>query len=416
MHIRGIARALIALLTAVACGIVQASFIIRFETVLGDFDVWMRDDVAPLTVQNFMNYVERGDYRDSIVHRSESDFVIQGGGYFWDDAIGTFAEVFDDAPLANEYFFGSSPISNSRGTMAMAQLPGNPNSATNEWFINLANNPDLDAFNPFTSSGPYVVFGQVLGNGMDVVDAIAELPIYDGTQIGLPFSGIPLIDLESPTTPIEKRHVVLIESIGVLQEVPDNAIPLAGLSGNYSFLFLLRCVLDAQTSSAPNPSPADAPAGVQFAEGFFTFTLQYVTNPLFGCPELTTPFSTLVDMELPAGNAPNVYYRYGPTPDNPTPHWYDFAYDGRTGARFFGSKVLLAFVDGERGDDDLTVNDVIVDAGGPGVKAGGGSGNGGGGGGGGGGSVDLWLLLSLLVVPMTLTAKPSRQRKSPTVV
>lgn len=59
------------------------------------------------------------------------------------------------------------------------------------------------------------------------------------------------------------------------------------------------------------------------------------------------------------------YYKYGPTPGNPTPHWYDFSYDGTTGAQSNGSRVTLHFVDGARGNDDLTANGVIVDPGGP---------------------------------------------------
>ena len=60
------------------------------------------------------------------------------------------------------------------------------------------------------------------------------------------------------------------------------------------------------------------------------------------------------------------YRKYGPTPANPSPHWYDFMYDGTTGAVIVNNSITLHFVDGERGDDDMTVNDIILDQGGPG--------------------------------------------------
>ncbi len=61
----------------------------------------------------------------------------------------------------------------------------------------------------------------------------------------------------------------------------------------------------------------------------------------------------------------NRYYAYGPTPDNATPHWYDFTFDGTTGAEIVGNKILLHFVDGQRGDNDLTVNNSITHTGAP---------------------------------------------------
>ena len=64
----------------------------------------------------------------------------------------------------------------------------------------------------------------------------------------------------------------------------------------------------------------------------------------------------------------NTYYKYGPSPDNPDHHWYEFLYDGTTGAEFVDDKILVHFVDGQRGDGDLTANGEIIDPGGPGIK------------------------------------------------
>ena len=126
-----------------------------------------------------------------------------------------------------------------------------------------------------------------------------------------------------------------------------------------------------------NPSPGDAPSEIEFPYGFFTFTIKDV-NP----GEAIT-----VNLYLPTD--PETYYKYGPTPEDPADHWYEFLYDGKTGAEITGNVVTLHFVDGERGDADLDdANGTIVDPGGPGVVT---SGDGdsrhsdGGGGDGGGG-------------------------------
>jgi cyclophilin family peptidyl-prolyl cis-trans isomerase len=135
-------------------------------------------------VANFLNYVNDGDYAGSFIHRSVPGFVVQGGGFTFIN--GEAGSVPSDPPIANE--FGRS---NVRGTVAMAKLGNDPDSATSQWFINLADNSAvLD-----DSNGGFTVFGVVEGNGMRVIDAItaqsrienfggafAELPTlnYDG--------------------------------------------------------------------------------------------------------------------------------------------------------------------------------------------------------------------------------------------
>jgi peptidyl-prolyl cis-trans isomerase A (cyclophilin A) len=142
----------------------QAGTIVRIGTSLGDYSIELSDDVAPKTVQNFLNYVNRNDYDGTYLHRVELDFVVQGGAYRFQLYQGPI-DVPVDAPVVNEF-----NVSNTRGTVAMAKLEGDPDSATNQWFVNLADNTFLD-----TSNGGFTVFGTVLGNGMDVLDAIDEL-------------------------------------------------------------------------------------------------------------------------------------------------------------------------------------------------------------------------------------------------
>ncbi len=106
-----------------------------------------------------------------------------------------------------------------------------------------------------------------------------------------------------------------------------------------------------------NPSPDDMPRGVIFPWGFFTFTVNNVGGG--GTVVTLTLHSTPPE--------PNVYWKYGPEPGDPTPHWYRFEYDGQTGAEYAGNKVILHFVDGERGDHDLTINGEITDPSAPGM-------------------------------------------------
>jgi len=139
------------------------------ETPLGDIEIELFDEVAPGTVENFLNYVNDGDYENSFVHRSVPGFVIQGGGFNFE--AGLQGTVPTDPPIQNEF-----NRSNVRGTVAMAKLGGDPDSATSQWFINLADNSASLDGGDGQGGGFFTVFGQVVGDGMEVADAIAALP------------------------------------------------------------------------------------------------------------------------------------------------------------------------------------------------------------------------------------------------
>ena len=157
--------------------------VLQFDTVRGVFNAELLANDAPKTVANFLNYVNRGSYTNSIIHRSVPGFVIQGGGF---TASGNLvAPISADGPVQNEF-----KISNTRGTIAMAKTGAGPNTATNQWFVNLANN----AANLDNQNGGFTVFGRVLGNGMSVADSIATLIPYDVSgQLGADFTALPLI-------------------------------------------------------------------------------------------------------------------------------------------------------------------------------------------------------------------------------
>ncbi len=154
----------------------HANTIVRVSTSIGDFSMELLDDSAPRTVRNFLNYVERDDYNGTYLHRVVDDFVVQGGGFYFAPFVGVF-RVPTDPPVVNE--FGAS---NVRGTVAMAKVAGDPDSATSQWFVNLVDNSaNLD-----NTNGGFTVFGQVLGEGMTLLDAIDDLPTVSLGSVAAP--------------------------------------------------------------------------------------------------------------------------------------------------------------------------------------------------------------------------------------
>ena len=153
---------------------------VLIETPLGDIEIELLEEDAPKTVANFLNYIENNRYDKTFIHRSVPDFIIQGGGFFFED--GTAPGVTTFPPVENEF-----KVSNTRGTLAMAKLNDQPDSATSQWFINLADNSgNLD-----NQNGGFTVFARVIGDGMAVADAIADLPRVDA---GGAFGNLPVIN------------------------------------------------------------------------------------------------------------------------------------------------------------------------------------------------------------------------------
>ena len=139
------------------------SNVVKLETSMGNIVIELNEQAAPVTVKNFLGYVEAGFYDGTIFHRVIPGFMIQGGG--WTDQM---AEKKTRDPIINE---AKNGLSNERGTIAMARQ-NDPNSATCQFFINHADNTPLD-YVEYQNPG-YAVFGKVI-EGMDVVDAIASV-------------------------------------------------------------------------------------------------------------------------------------------------------------------------------------------------------------------------------------------------
>lgn len=141
-----------------------ANPVVVVETSLGTFKVELFQDKAPVTVKNFLGYVDDKFYDGTTFHRIISNFMIQGGGYE-----PGMKEKRTKAPIQNE---SANGISNERGTIAMARTP-DPNSATAQFFVNVKNNDFLDKAKSRDGAG-YCVFGKVT-SGMEVVDKIKEV-------------------------------------------------------------------------------------------------------------------------------------------------------------------------------------------------------------------------------------------------
>lgn len=196
--------------------------IVLFKTSQGDFEVNLFDQTTPQTVQNFLSYVKAGSYNKTLFHRSLNGFIVQGGGYtFSGNSNAPLSPIASQAAVKNE-----PKWSNVRGTIAMAKVANQPNSATNQWFFNLSDNSAGSAQLDLQNSG-FTVFGQVSGNGMEILSAIAALPVRN---IG-GFEAIPLRNYSAQdvaaATPVTAANMVTIESITVVNADPATAASLS---------------------------------------------------------------------------------------------------------------------------------------------------------------------------------------------
>lgn len=177
--------------------------IVEFQTSQGNFQVNLYDQTTPITVNNFLNYVNEQSYTNSVFHRAESDFVVQGGGF-------EFAGNWPLSPLTSNGAIDNEPVySNVKGTIAMAKLGGIVNSATRQWFFNLQDNStNLD-----TQNGGFTVFGQVIGDGMAVLEKISALQLCNNSGL----NDIPMVDYTSEQC--SESVVPGLENFVVLEQV-----------------------------------------------------------------------------------------------------------------------------------------------------------------------------------------------------
>lgn len=192
--------------------------VVRMDFAIGDQStgevyVELLDTDAPVTVANFINYVENGvgerRYDGTFIHRSvragtTGIDVIQGGGFVLESGLPVGIQT--DADIANEF---NPANSNVRGTLAMAKQAGQPDSANSQWFFNVVDNSSAldDTAAPDTQdNGGFTVFGRVLGSGMDTIDAIAAVPTEN---LGSIFTNVPTVN-HPPGDPISDANLVTL--------------------------------------------------------------------------------------------------------------------------------------------------------------------------------------------------------------
>jgi peptidyl-prolyl cis-trans isomerase A (cyclophilin A)/peptidyl-prolyl cis-trans isomerase B (cyclophilin B) len=193
---------------------------------MGSFVVELQADRAPLTVQNFLRYVNEGFYTNTLFHRVVGNFVVQGGGH---DAV-TMKLKTTHEYVVNE---SGNGLQNKRGTVGMARS-GPPHSANAQFYVNLADNTELD---PLPTRWGYTVFGRVT-DGMDVVEKIGVLATG---SVG-PFKS------EAPLKPI------VIEKVEALTGAPSPATAPAPTSAPPP------AVTPPPPAVAPPPAPSSAGA------------------------------------------------------------------------------------------------------------------------------------------------------------
>ncbi|MDH3514035.1 MAG: peptidylprolyl isomerase [Gammaproteobacteria bacterium] len=315
-------------------GIAHATFL-RVETNFGTIDFELYDSETPITVANFLRYAGRGNYTDNgFFHFSSPGFAIRAGGYSFIEFDGSpfFFRIPEDPPIPNEF----SPLRpNDRGTIAMFNPPENPDGIASQWTINLGDN----------SSSINVVFGKIV-SGMDVADAIGSLQNYNASQTHPAFNSIPLMNFDPAVEGMQPKHLVRVLNI---PNVAAARVP----SGEWAiFTADVDVVFDTLETVDPALTVSRIETFISPPDSFVHFNNDMITQTLSGA---VGP-ATVINMYDGSDVRPTHYYAYGPTPDDLAPHWYDFAYDGETGAEIKNDRIILHFVDGKRGDEDLDPN------------------------------------------------------------
>jgi peptidyl-prolyl cis-trans isomerase B (cyclophilin B) len=139
--------------------------VVKLHTNFGEITIELDAEKAPITVANFLSYVESGFFADTIFHRVIDGFMIQGGGF-----TSEMTQKNTNAPIKNE---ANNGLPNKKYTIAMARTP-NPDSASSQFFINVADNDFLNFSAPTSQGWGYCVFGKVT-EGTEVVDKIAKV-------------------------------------------------------------------------------------------------------------------------------------------------------------------------------------------------------------------------------------------------
>ncbi len=178
---------------------------VKLETNMGDIVLELDEEKAPVTVKNFLRYVDEGYFDDTIFHRVISGFMVQGGGFSVDHK-----QKDTHATIVNE---AKNGLKNFRGTIAMART-NDPDSASSQFFINHKDNANLNYGGPMGAG--YAVFGKVT-EGMDIVDKIAATKTTTRTMTMLVSQGGRKVEMSQPFQNVPAEPVI-IKSATVVSE------------------------------------------------------------------------------------------------------------------------------------------------------------------------------------------------------
>jgi cyclophilin family peptidyl-prolyl cis-trans isomerase len=201
---------------------------VRVTTNLGSFVIELYKDRAPFTVYDFCKYVEKGQYTHTLFHRVIANFVIQGGGH--DATPPDYALKKTEPPVPNE---SGNGLQNKRGMVGLARAPKlsngleAPHSGNDQFYINLADNPELD---PIPTRWGYTVFGKVI-QGMDVVDRIGTAPTGSCAEetpksgFGCSPDALRAFKQDWPLTPVVIEKIEELPPGTEVQETPAGLAP-----------------------------------------------------------------------------------------------------------------------------------------------------------------------------------------------
>ncbi|WP_024607511.1 peptidylprolyl isomerase [Pseudoalteromonas sp. TAB23] len=213
-----------------AASFTSTATIVEMNTSQGVIEINLFDQQTPKTVANFLSYVQDDSYNETVIHRSVSNFVIQGGGFTFSDSLDA---ITTKPAVENEPVF-----SNVKGTIAMAKLSGDANSATSQWFFNITDNSAaLD-----TQNGGFTVFGQITAASQSTLDKIAAL-VHCGET---PVVGFTAEQCASTDVTISNANLVTIQNVAIMDDDPNSA---AGLTVTENTLIDSNSSTDSGSSS-----------------------------------------------------------------------------------------------------------------------------------------------------------------------
>ncbi|GAB0109046.1 peptidylprolyl isomerase [Pseudoalteromonas distincta] len=231
-----------------AASFTSTATIVEMNTSQGVIEINLFDQQTPKTVANFLSYVQDDSYNETVIHRSVSNFVIQGGGFTFSDSLDA---ITTKPAVENEPVF-----SNVKGTIAMAKLSGDADSATSQWFFNMANNSAGSAALD-TQNGGFTVFGQITAASQSTLDKIAALVHCND----MPVVDITAEQCSSSDVSFSSANLVTIRSVTVMDDDPNSS---AGLTVTENTLI---------DSGAPISSDSSSGGGLGWLLGTFLLVL-----------------------------------------------------------------------------------------------------------------------------------------------